>query len=39
MGMEFGERAEYKSEFQAKSTLLNPSSPEVLSFADDMTTK
>jgi hypothetical protein len=39
MGMELGERAEYKNEFQAKSTLLNPSSPEALNFADDMIIK
>ncbi len=39
MGMELGEQTEYKNKFWAKSTLLNPSSPEALNFADDMTTK
>jgi hypothetical protein len=39
MGMELGERAEYENKFQAKSTLLNPLSPEALNFADDMTMK
>ncbi len=38
-GMELGEQTEYENEFQAKSTLLNPSSPEALNFKDDMTTK
>jgi hypothetical protein len=37
MGMELGEQAAYKNEFQAKLTLLNPSSPEALNFTDDMT--
>ncbi len=39
IGMELREQTEYKNKFQAKSTLLNPSSPEALNFADDMTTK
>ncbi len=28
MGMELGEQAEYKNKFRAKSTLLNPLSPQ-----------
>jgi hypothetical protein len=39
MGVELGERTEYKNESWAKLTLLSPSSPEALSFKDDMTTK
>ncbi len=39
MGMELGERAEYKNKLRAKASLLNPSSPEALNFEDDMTTK
>jgi hypothetical protein len=39
MGMELGEQTEYKNKVQAKSTLLDPLSPEALNFADDMTTK
>ncbi len=39
MGMELGEQTEYENEFWAKSICLNPSSPEALNFADDMTKK
>jgi hypothetical protein len=39
MGMELGERIEYKNQLRAKASLLNPSSPEALNFKDDMTTK
>jgi len=39
MGMELGERVEYKNELRAKASLLNPSSPEALNFKDNMTTK